>query len=138
MSLPSLPDRGDVLQMLASYGDRAPQEVGEQLGSLEVTWLIAQAEQRYAVVLDLPDEAFAAMQTVTGAVQVLRAAVAGAHAGTTPAHAAGTTPAHAAGTTPVDAGGTAPAPAGGPRMPGPAASPAGAERAGSLAEGGNG
>lgn len=122
MSLPSLPDRGDVLQMLASYGDRAPQEVGEQLGSLEVTWLIAQAEQRYAVVLDLPDEAFAAMQTVTGAVQVLRTAVAGTHAGTAPAHADG----------------TAPAPAGGLGMPGPAASPAGAERAGSLAEGGNG
>jgi hypothetical protein len=75
MTAPSLPERGDVLQMLASYGDRAPQEVGEQLGSLELTWLIAQAEQRYRVVLDLSDEVFARMQTVSSAVDVLRTTI---------------------------------------------------------------
>lgn len=72
MTRPSLPERGDVLDMLASYGDRAPAEVGEQLGSLELTWLIAQAEQRYHVELDLSDEDFARMLTVSGAVEVLR------------------------------------------------------------------
>jgi hypothetical protein len=71
-----LPDRDDVLGMLASYGERLPAEVGEELGSLELTWLIAQAEQRYAVLLDLTDEAFAGMTTVTGAVHVLRGAIA--------------------------------------------------------------
>jgi hypothetical protein len=75
MTGPSLPERGDVLQMLASYGDRAPQDVGEQLGSLELTWLIAQAEQRYCVVLDLSDEVFTRMQTVSGAVDVLRTTI---------------------------------------------------------------
>ena len=71
-----LPDRADVLRMLAGYGDRQPSEVGEELGSLELTWLVAAAEQRYAVLLDLSDEVFAGMTTVTGAVDVLRSAIA--------------------------------------------------------------
>ncbi|HEX4705853.1 MAG TPA: hypothetical protein VH352_27295 [Pseudonocardiaceae bacterium] len=76
MSLSELPDRDDVLAMLASYGDRRPQDVNEELGSLELTWLVAQAEQRYAVVLDLSDDVFARMATVTGAVDVLRTEIA--------------------------------------------------------------
>jgi hypothetical protein len=72
-----LPDRDDVVDMLAGYGERLPADVGEELGSLELTWLIAQAEQRYAVLLDLTDETFAGMTTVTGAVHVLRAAIGG-------------------------------------------------------------
>jgi hypothetical protein len=71
-----LPGRDDVVGMLATYGDRLPAEVDEELGSLELTWLMAQAEQRYAVLLDLTDEAFAGMTTVTGAVDVLRGAIA--------------------------------------------------------------
>jgi hypothetical protein len=71
----SPPTRDDVLAMLASYGDRAPAEVREQLGSLELTWLVAQVEQRYGVELELSDEVFAGMQTVTGAVGVLRDAL---------------------------------------------------------------
>lgn len=69
------PSRADVLAMLASYGDRQPDEVSEELGSLELTWLVAQVEQRYAVQLDLDDDEFAAMSTVTGAVDRLRAAL---------------------------------------------------------------
>jgi hypothetical protein len=76
MSASELPDRDAVLTMLASYGDRRPQDVNEELGSLELTWLVAQAEQRYSVVLDLSDEVFAQMATVTGAVDVLRTAIA--------------------------------------------------------------
>jgi hypothetical protein len=79
MTLPAPPDRAAVLAMLAGYGDRRPADVGEELGSLELTWLVAQAEQRYAVLLDLTDEAFAGMTTVTGAVDVLRAAIAAQH-----------------------------------------------------------
>ncbi|HVV19541.1 MAG TPA: hypothetical protein VHF06_08905 [Pseudonocardiaceae bacterium] len=71
----ALPDRADVLAMLAGYGDRAPADVGEELGSLELTWLVAQVEQRYAVYLDLTDDAFTGMSTVTGAVDVLRTAI---------------------------------------------------------------
>ena len=76
MSSSSLPDRADVLVMLASYGDRNPEDVNEELGSLELTWLVAQAEQRYSVLLDLSDETFAGMGTVTGALAVLRAEIA--------------------------------------------------------------
>ena len=71
-----LPTRTDVLDMLAGYGERLAEDVNEELGSLELTWLIAQAEQRYSVLLDLTDEMFADMGTVTGAVTVLRAAIA--------------------------------------------------------------
>ena len=67
--------RDDVLAMLASYGDRRPDEVGEELGSLELTWLVAQVEQQYSVLLDLDDDVFASMSTVTGALDRLRAAL---------------------------------------------------------------
>lgn len=71
-----LPERADVVSMLAAYGDRDPDEVGERLDSLELTWLLAQAERRYGVELDLTDEVFAAMTTVSGALDALRAAIA--------------------------------------------------------------
>ncbi|HEX9337187.1 MAG TPA: hypothetical protein VF892_14925 [Pseudonocardiaceae bacterium] len=70
-----LPNRTDVLEMLAGYGDRRPDDVNEELGSLELTWLVAQAEQRYSVQLELTDEMFAGMGTVTDAVAVLRGAI---------------------------------------------------------------
>lgn len=63
--------------MLAGYRDRGAQQVGEQLDSLELTWLVAQVEQRYGVELDLSDEVFADMGTVDGAVGALRAILAG-------------------------------------------------------------
>jgi hypothetical protein len=72
----TLPDRADVLAMLAGYGGRETEDVNEELGSLELTWLVAQAEQRYSVLLDLSDETFAGMGTVTGAVTVLRSVIA--------------------------------------------------------------
>jgi hypothetical protein len=72
----ALPNRTDVLEMLAGYGERLPEDVNEELGSLELTWLIAQAEQRYSVQLDLTDEMFAGMDTVDGAVAALRTAIA--------------------------------------------------------------
>ncbi len=56
--------------MLASYGDRRPEQVPEAIGSLELTWLIHQIEQRHGE-LDIGDDALARMSTVTGAVEVL-------------------------------------------------------------------
>ncbi|MGW5053895.1 hypothetical protein [Actinokineospora sp. NPDC004072] len=76
-----LPGRADVVAMLAAYGDRGPLQVGEQLDSLELTWLVAQVERRYGVELDLTDEVFGAMSTVSGAVSALRAAIAEAAGG---------------------------------------------------------
>jgi hypothetical protein len=67
--------RDDVLAMLARFGDRQPAEVPEELGSLEATWLVDQVERRYGVVLDLDDEVFAGMSTVTGALGVLQGAI---------------------------------------------------------------
>jgi acyl carrier protein len=73
--MPAL-DRDQVIAMLATFGDRAPDAVSEQVSSLELTWLIAQIEQRYGVVLEFSDEALASMSTVSGAVEGLGGAVA--------------------------------------------------------------
>ncbi len=72
MSKPDAPSRDDVIAMLASFGQRSPGEVAEQIGSLELTWLITKVELRYGITLDLSDEAIAQMSTLTGAVSVLQ------------------------------------------------------------------
>jgi hypothetical protein len=68
---PAAPDRSDVIGMLASFGDRGADAVAERIGSLELTWLITQVEERYAVTLELSDEELTQMSTVSGAVAVL-------------------------------------------------------------------
>ena len=78
MSSQPLPERADLVQMLAALGDRRPEAVGEELGSLELAWLVAQAEERYGVVLELTEEEMYRLSTVTGAVELLREALAGA------------------------------------------------------------
>jgi hypothetical protein len=65
------PQRSDVVAMLATYGDRQPEQVPETISSLELAWLLHQVEQRYGPV-DIDDEEFTRMTTVTGAVEVLR------------------------------------------------------------------
>jgi hypothetical protein len=63
--------RSEVVALLATYGDRRPEQVPEAIDSLELAWLIHQVEQQYGG-LDLDDDAIARMSTVTGAVDVLR------------------------------------------------------------------
>jgi acyl carrier protein len=76
----SLPVRDDVVAMLATYRDRAVEDVPERIDSLELAWLVHQVEQRYGVVLDLADEELMRMSTVAGAVTVLGEALTeGAH-----------------------------------------------------------
>ena len=72
------PGRGEIVAMLATFGDRAPEAVPERIGSLELTWLITGVEQAYGVTLDLSDDDLSKMTTVTGAVAALREALAGA------------------------------------------------------------
>ena len=57
--------------MLASYGDREPEQVPEAIHSLELAWLMHQLEQRYGA-LDVDDDTIARMSTVTGVVDVLK------------------------------------------------------------------
>ncbi|GAA2601827.1 hypothetical protein GCM10010399_35740 [Dactylosporangium fulvum] len=59
--------------MLATYGDRRPEDIAEGIDSLELAWLVHQLEQHYGTPLDLSDEDLARMSTVTGAVEVLQA-----------------------------------------------------------------
>ena len=40
-------ERSEVVAMLATYGDRRPEQVPEAIDSLELAWLIHQVEQRY-------------------------------------------------------------------------------------------
>jgi hypothetical protein len=65
------PQRSDVVAMLASYGEREPEQVPERIGSLELAWLVHQIEERYGE-LDLDDDMLTQMSTVTGAVEVLQ------------------------------------------------------------------
>jgi hypothetical protein len=68
--VPGVPQRSDVVAMLATYGDRQPEQVPEAIDSLELAWLMHQIEQRYGV-LDVDDDMIARMSTVTGVVGVL-------------------------------------------------------------------
>jgi acyl carrier protein len=74
--MPPTPEREDVVALLATYGDRDPEAVPERIDSLELAWLVHQVEQHYGVTLDLADETLAKMSTVSGAVEVLRGAMA--------------------------------------------------------------
>lgn len=64
--------RDDVVAMIASLGDRTPDEVGDRVDSMQLAWLMHQVEQRYGVEIELNDGQFARMSTVDGAVEVLR------------------------------------------------------------------
>lgn len=57
--------------MLATYGERQPEQVPEAIDSLELAWLMHQIEQRYGA-LDVDDDMIARMSTVTGVVDVLK------------------------------------------------------------------
>jgi hypothetical protein len=65
------PDHDDVVAMLATYRNRAPEQVGERIDSLELAWLVHQVEQRYGLTLDVDDDELGRMSTVAGAVAVL-------------------------------------------------------------------
>ncbi|MFB7123256.1 MULTISPECIES: hypothetical protein [Streptomycetaceae] len=80
----ALPDRAEVLTMLAAFGQRAVDTVPEDLGSLELTWLVAEFEQRYGLQLDLDDDRFGAVRTVDDATGLLREAVLADRAGARP------------------------------------------------------
>jgi len=68
--VPGVLRRSDVVDMLATYGDRQPDQVPEAIDSLELAWLIHQIEQRYGV-LDVDDDMLERMATVAGVVDVL-------------------------------------------------------------------
>ena len=64
--------RDDVVAMLAGLGSRRPEDVSEQLDSMELAWLLHQVEQRYGVQVEFDDAQLGRMTTVSGAVEVLR------------------------------------------------------------------
>lgn len=57
--------------MLATFGDRQPDQVTEVIDSLELAWLMHQLEQRYGT-LEVDDDTVARMSTVTGVLDVLK------------------------------------------------------------------
>jgi hypothetical protein len=68
--VPAAPERSDVIAMLATYGERQPEQVPEAIDSLELAWLIHQIEQRYGA-LDVDDDMITRMSTVNGVLGVL-------------------------------------------------------------------
>ena len=75
------PARAEVVAILAAMGDRAPDEVGEEISSLELAWLVSQVEDRYHTTLELDDAALARMMTVSGAVATIHQMLEGAAGG---------------------------------------------------------
>ena len=69
--MPGAPQRSDVVEMLATFGERRPDQVTEAVSSLELAWLLHQIEERYGE-LDIDDDTIAGMMTVTGVVDALR------------------------------------------------------------------
>jgi hypothetical protein len=69
-------DRDDVVAMLASFGSQPVEGVPDRIDSMELAWLLHQVEQRYGVRIELDDGQVGRMDTVTGAVDVLREAIA--------------------------------------------------------------
>lgn len=65
------PDRCDLIAILAAMGNRSPAEVAEEIGSLELAWLLSEVERRYRTQLELDDAALAQMTTVSGAVATI-------------------------------------------------------------------
>ena len=57
--------------MLATYGNRRPEDIGEAIDSLELAWLIHQIEQRYGP-FEPDDDELLRMATVTGVVEALQ------------------------------------------------------------------
>jgi hypothetical protein len=70
------PGRAQVIAMLATFGDRPPYEVGEQISSLELVWLLHCMEQRYGVRVDLDSDEAARIRSVSEAVAVLHDVIA--------------------------------------------------------------
>ena len=64
-----------VLAILAAFGERGPAAVDDVVGSLELTWLITEVEQRYAAVLELTDEQLASVRTEDDAASELNQAL---------------------------------------------------------------
>lgn len=64
--------RDSVVAMLATYGDREPEQVLESIDSLELAWLIHQIEQRYGEPFDVEDEVLLGMTTVPDVVRTLK------------------------------------------------------------------
>lgn len=65
------PGRGEVVALLATYGDRHPDEVPETVDSLELAWFVHQLQQRYGRPFDADDDVLARMTTVTEVVRIL-------------------------------------------------------------------
>jgi acyl carrier protein len=75
VSGPAIPDRCDVLALLAQYDESAVDSVPERIDSLRLAWLIHAIEEKYEFRLDLGDDQLETMGTVEGAVGVLRSAM---------------------------------------------------------------
>jgi acyl carrier protein len=64
-------NREEIVAMLATFRERRPEEVGEQIDSLELAWLVHQVEQRYGVALADHEDDLARISSVSDAVDIL-------------------------------------------------------------------
>ncbi|WDZ82996.1 acyl carrier protein [Micromonospora cathayae] len=67
-----VPERAELVDMLAELTNKPATEVPERLGSMELAWLVHLVEQRYDTRLDLTDDQLAGIRTVDDAREVFR------------------------------------------------------------------
>ena len=78
MSVPAPLDRAAVIAILsafAPFGERGPAAADDEIGSLELTWLVTEVEQRYGVTVELSEDELDGIETVDDAVRVIGAAL---------------------------------------------------------------
>ncbi|QFZ24617.1 hypothetical protein EKG83_30960 [Saccharothrix syringae] len=69
------PGRDDIVAILAGLDGRSADDVPERIESMELAWLVHQVEQRYGVRVELDEDQYGRMTTVSGAADVLREAI---------------------------------------------------------------
>lgn len=73
------PGREDLLRILATFTERPPEEVGENIDSMRLAWIVHGCEQEHGFHVDLGDPRVAQARTVDELADALRATSSGDH-----------------------------------------------------------
>lgn len=73
------PDREDLLRILAAFTERPPEEVGEDIDSMHLAWIVHGCEQDLGFRVDIDDPRVARARTVDELAAALRAPSSGDH-----------------------------------------------------------
>ncbi|CAL9608092.1 hypothetical protein SUDANB121_05592 [Nocardiopsis dassonvillei] len=73
------PDREDLLRILATFTGRPPEEVGENIDSMHLAWIVHGCEQEHGFLVDIDDPRVNGARTVDELAAAFRAPSPGDH-----------------------------------------------------------